>query len=269
MVLAGCGGSGAPSGDIHPGDDLFARLAAVHAGDRVLVHAGVYRTPGYVSLRWRGTAAKPIVVTGAPGEPRPVLVGRRSQNVLNLDGSHFRLARFELRGGSHGLRLGRVSDAALTGLVLHDLGDVGISCNRPGQGCRRVAIRHSVIYDTGRGGTPGEGVYLGCQDASCSFDDGTIEHNVVRDTGGSQGEGIELKPGSDGNLVRHNVICRTPWPGLTIWGPHGRGALNTVEDNLVAGSGPPGIKLFGRARLRGNRVLRSAGARACRPSAGA
>jgi hypothetical protein len=211
------------------------------------------------------------VVEGAPGERRPVLVGNRRQNVLNLDGSHFRLAHLELRGGSHGLRLGRVADATLTGLVLHDLGDVGISCNRPGQGCRRVTIRRSLIYDTGRAGTPGEGIYVGCQDASCSFDDGRIEDNVVHDTGGSQGDGIELKPGSGNNLVRRNVVCRTHFPGLTIWGPHGRGALDTVEDNVVAESGPPEIKVFGRARLRRNSVLRSArlpGARACRREAG-
>lgn len=266
-VVAGCGTRSGPRAPhtthVRPGDDLIARLARVKAGDRVVVHSGTYRTPGFVALVWRGTAAAPITVTGAPGERRPTIVGSARQNVMNLSGSYFTLARLELRGGSHGVRLGRVDHAHLDRLLVDRVGDVGISCNRPGQSCGSVAITRSVVERTGRHrGDPGEGLYLGCQDASCAFTGGRIEHNLIRDTG-ARGDGIELKPGSAGNVVRHNVICRTRHPGLNLWRAV---PPNRVEHNLIAGARPRGILVHARARLRANRVFRSArqpGARAC------
>jgi hypothetical protein len=203
--------------DIHPGEDLFGRLKRLKAGDEVVIHAGTYRTPGFYEVTWRGTSEEGIVVRGASGEARPVIVGIPSQNILDVEGSHFRLAHLELRGGSHGVRLANVDHATLEDLVLHGLGDVGISCNRPGDVCDAVAIRGSDIYDTGHHGT-GEGIYLGCQDGGCAFERGVVERNFVHDTGGTQGDGIELKPGSLGNEIRHNTVERTRGAGILIAG---------------------------------------------------
>jgi len=217
--------------DIRPGDDLFGRLGALKPGDEVVVHSGTYRTPGFLQVAWKGTARAPIVVTGAPGERRPVIVGGPSQNVINLSGSYFRLARLEVRGGSHGVRLGHADHATLDRLKVHDLGDVGISCNRPGQRCFRVAIRRSEVYDTGHTGT-GEGMYLGCQDRSCTFRHGVVADNYVHDTGGEQGEGIEFKPGSAPNVIRGNRVARTRGYGIEIAGRRATGNNRVTDDNL-------------------------------------
>ena len=248
---------------IHPGDDLFGTLRRLGPGDEVMIHAGTYVTPGFYQATWAGTAAAPIVIRGAPGEPRPIVVGpTRAQNIVDVAGSHFTVSHVEFRGGSHGLRLADVDHATLADLVLHDLGDVGISCNRPGDTCDRVTIRGSRIYDTGRLGT-GEGLYLGCQHADCRFENGRVEQNVVHDTGGSQGDGIELKPGSFGNTVRGNVVYRTRFPGITVWGTAAAGRRpNAIERNVVwhagrgAGHIAGGIWTTGRVESRGNVVLR-------------
>jgi len=166
---------------------------------------------------------------GRSNPPRRWTGGTPTQNVIDIEGSHFALWHLEFRAGSHGLRLGNVDHSSFEDLVLHDLGDVGISCNRPGKVCDAVTIRGSQIYDTGRQGT-GEGIYLGCQDGGCVFKHGVVERNFVHDTGGTQGDGIEVKPGSFGNTVRDNVIHRTKYPGITVFGFRpGAGARNVVE----------------------------------------
>lgn len=244
--------------DIKPGDDLFGTLAKLKAGDEVVIHAGTYTTPGFYAVRWAGTAAAPITIRGAPGEARPVIVGStRAQNIVNVAGAHFTLSHVEFRGGSHGLRLANVDHATFAGLVLHDLDDVGISCNRPGDTCDAVTIRDSRIYDTGRTGT-GEGLYLGCQHADCVFKNGVVERNVVHDTGGSQGDGIEIKPGSFGNTVRGNAVYRTRFPGLTMWGFGGpAGRPNVVEGNVVWKAAHGGVWIMGHVVFRDNVVLAS------------
>src|SRR4051794_3817144 len=222
--------------DVRPGDDPFGRLRRLTPGDEVVIHAGTYRTPGYFKVRWKGTPDAPIVVRGASREPRPVLVGVPAQNVIDVSGSYFRLAHLEVRGGSHGVRLGRTDHATLDRLKVHDLGDVGISCNRPRQRCYRVAIRRSEVYDTGHQNT-GEGMYLGCQDRSCTFRRGVVQDNYVHDTGGSQGEGIEFKPGSEDNIVRGNTVRRTRGLGIEIAGRRVTRGNRVSRDNLAPDAG--------------------------------
>src|SRR4051794_2187017 len=221
--------------DVRAGDDLFGRLKELKPGDDVVIHAGTYRTPGFFEVTWRGTARAPIVVRGAPGEPRPVIVGIPSQNVLDIDGSHFRLSRLDVRGGSHGVRLGNADHATLDDLRVHDVMDVGISCNRPGDRCDGLTIRRSEVYDTGRGRHDfGEGIYLGCQHGECSVVHSGIEDNFVHDTHGFGGDGIELKVGSENNVVRGNTVLRTRGGGIVIAG------CETPDGNRVAHVGPPG-----------------------------
>ena len=219
----------------------------------MVIHAGTYTTPGYYEVRWAGTASAPIVVSGAPGESRPAMVGNPSQNVIDLSGSHFVLSRIEIRGGSQGIRLGDVSHATLADLVVHDLVNVGISCDSPGDLCEHVTIRDSQIYDTGHDGN-GEGMYLGCQSANCVFEHGVVERNVVHDTGSHKGDGIQIKPGSFANVVRDNHVYDTTFPGITIYGCRDPiGMLNLIERNVASMTG--GIFIIGRAIVHANRVI--------------
>ncbi len=243
--------------DIHAGDDLFGRLSMLQAGDTVTVHAGTYTTPGFYQVTWTGTQAQPIVIQAAPGD-HVTIMGDPSQNVININGSYFTLDGFEITGGSHGLRLMAVDHATLSNLTLHGLGDVGISCNFEPDNCDSVTIRHNEIFDTGHAGT-GEGMYLGCNDAACLFTNSIVEDNYVHDLGGMQGDGIEIKTGAYGNVVRDNVIVRSQYPGITMYGFAGSGAPNIVERNLVWHTTlDNGIQVVGQIIVRNNIVIDAA-----------
>jgi MYXO-CTERM domain-containing protein len=99
-------------------------------------------------------------------------------------------------------------------------------------------------------------MYLGCNGAACSFSDSIIERNYVHDLGGSQGDGIEIKQGSWGNVVRDNVILRAIYPGITLYSFEAMAGRmpNVIERNLVWGSMDNGIQVTGRAIIRNNIV---------------
>ncbi|MEO8548791.1 MAG: right-handed parallel beta-helix repeat-containing protein [Kofleriaceae bacterium] len=242
--------------DIHAGDDLYARLKMLQAGDTVTVHDGTYTTPGFYEVTWAGTSAAPIVIQAAPGE-HPVLQGQADQNVINITGAYFTLDGFEIRGGSHGLRLRTVSNSAIKNNKLHDLGDVGISCNFE-ENCDTLEIRHNEIYDTGHAGT-GEGMYLGCNDGSCHLANSIVANNYVHDMGGSQGDGIEIKTSSYNNLVIDNVVVRSNYPGITMYGFLGNHPPNVVTRNLVwHAKADNGIQVAGQIIVTNNVVIDSA-----------
>jgi len=258
-VLVWASTAGATTYDIGPADDLFGTLQGLVPGDEVIIHAGTYTTPGFFEVTWAGNEVAPIVVRGADGE-LPVIAGDPSQNVINLAGAYFTLRNVEITGGSHGIRLASAYHATLEDLVLHQLGDVGISCNRPGEECDSLTIRHCEIYDTGLAGT-GEGMYLGCNDSGCEFHHSVVEGNFVHDLGGTQGDGIEVKTGAYANVIRDNVIVNAIYPGITMYGfgfamP---GSNNVVERNLVWGSQDNGIQIVGQIVVRNNVVIGAVG----------
>lgn len=240
--------------DIHTGDDLYGRLAMLQAGDEVVVHAGTYPSPGFVQVTWAGTAAAPIVIHSAPGE-HVVLQGTFAQNLLNIDGSYWTFQGFEITGASHGLRLHSVDHATIEDNVIHDVGDVGISCNFEPDNCDSVSIIHNEIYRTGMDNGTGEGMYLGCNSGACLFTNGLVSDNYVHDTGGSQGDGIEIKEGAHDNVVSDNVIIRTMYPGITMYGFGSAGGPNVVERNLVWHTMDNGIQIVGQIVVRNNIVL--------------
>lgn len=240
--------------EIRDGEDLWARLRDLSPGDEVIVHAGTYTQSSRWEATWAGTESMPIVVRAADGEARPVLTRDGGQNLMNLHGSHFTFRGFELTGGSHGIRMSAVDHATFDDLVVHDTGDVGISCNVSGMSCDHVTIRGSEIYDTN--GT-GEGLYLGCNGGACAFSNGTIERNYLHDLGGDQGDGIEIKQGSWSNVIRDNVVVRSNYPGITLYSYEAMAGRtpNVIERNLVWGTSDNGIQVTGRAIIRNNVVI--------------
>lgn len=244
--------------EITPQDDLFGTLGNLAAGDEVIVHEGTYQTPGFYEVEWVGTAEAPIVIRAVDGA-RPVIQGDPSQNVINIDGAYFTFSGFEITGGSHGLRLGNVERATFENLVIHDVEDVALSCNRPDHMCDAIVVRACEIYNTGRSGT-GEGMYIGCNDGACVVRDSQFIGNFLHDLDGSQADGIEIKTGSHGNVVRDNVIVGANYPAITMYGfADGAGAPNLVERNFVWGTVDNGIQVVGQVIVRNN-VIVDAGA---------
>ncbi len=241
--------------DINPGDDLWNTLQGVNAGDEVIIHAGTYKVPGFVDLVFSGTQDQPIIVRAGDGE-EVIIEGILSQNTFNIQGSYYTLRGLTIVGGSHGIRLGNSDHGTIVGIEIRDVGDVGISCNRPDNTYEAMTIRDNHIHDTGTDGGPGECMYLGCNDNKCQMWDSIIEFNWCHDTlKGSQGDGIELKTGSYNNIIRHNVIHDVNYPGITIYGTVGNKAPNIVEGNALWNVVDNGIQTVGDAVVRNNLIF--------------
>ncbi len=242
--------------EVTPQDDLWATLQSLQAGDELIVHAGDYNIPGFVDIVLPGSEALPIIIRAADGETA-VIHGIPEQNTFNISGSWYTLRGLEIVGGSHGVRIGTSDHAVFEDLDIHGTADVGISCNRPDNMYEAITIRHNHIHDTGMGGGPGEGMYLGCNDGACVMWDSLVEFNWVHDTAnGDQGDGIEYKTGSYNTIIRHNVVYNTKYPGITLYGTQGK-AQNLVEGNVVWNAMDNGIQTVGDVTVRNNIVLNS------------
>jgi hypothetical protein len=250
--------------DVYDADALWDAIDHVKPGDDIVVHEGVYETQQSTGSWLRnvvlpGNEGGPITVRAADGE-NVVIEGdpAGSQNILNLSGTWFRFRGFEMRFGSKGLRLFESHDAEIEHLVIHDVGDVGISANEPGDTYAVLYFRFIEIYNTGIDGGTGECFYLGCQGDACQVSESHVEYSWCHDTqSGSQGDGIEIKSGSYGNWVQDNVIHDVNYPGITMYGSRGRGP-NVVSGNVVWNSLTEGIQIVGEVYVRENIVFSTA-----------
>jgi hypothetical protein len=105
-------------------------------------------------------------------------------------------------------------------------------------------------------------MYLGCNNNACRVLNSTIEWNYVHHTNGpsvEQGDGIELKEGSAGNTIRHNVIHDTNYPGILTYGTVGNGPPNIIEGNVIWRTNDYAIQSAADSIIRNNIVLGSIG----------
>ena len=247
--------------DIYPGTDIFGPAAqGLHAGDTLVVHQGIYNETSRMSIQVQGTSDAPITITRAEGESRPLITrpsGALEQNTINIEGqtTWLTLRGLEITGnGGDGIKMvGALSHITLEDLVIHDI-DVGINFRTS---MNNITVRRNHIYNTGINRGTGEGMYVGCNYATCIVQDSLIEQNWIHDTlpGTTQGDGIEVKVGSHSNIIRDNVIYNRPYPGIFVYGT-GTDAVNTVEGNVIWNA-LEGIYAVADAIVRNNIVFNS------------
>ena len=102
-------------------------------------------------------------------------------------------------------------------------------------------------------------MYIGCHNGSCRTSDSLIEGNHIhhlRGTSDGGNDGIEIKAGSFGNIVRNNVIHDTnigrQYPGVFVYG--GGPGTNLVEGNVIWNAGE-GIQVVSDAVIRNNIIF--------------
>jgi len=127
-----------------------------------------------------------------------------------------------------------------------------------------MVLRRNHIHHTGldtSSSTTGEGMYLGCNDNTCRITNSLIEGNYIhhlRSTSSGGNDGIEVKVGSYGNVIRDNVIhdttIGTRYPCIFVYG--GGPGLNIVEGNAVWSCGE-GIYAVADATVRNNIIFSS------------
>ena len=255
---------------VTPQDEWFKLLSGngLNPGDELVLTAGTYSDPRLLKISHQGTKENPIIIRGEKGTvfQRP----DQRQNSINIVGAqHLILRNLEITGGASGIRIyatGQMAASHITleNLHLHHIGGVGVTCNHDGNIYRGMVFRNNHIHHTGG---HGEALYLGCNNKS----DGTtpgyitgaiIEGNYIHHLNGpkiSQGDGIELKDGSHGNMIRFNVIHDTRYPGITAYGTDGR-SPNIIENNLIWNTGDNGIQVASEAIVRNNIISRAGGA---------
>ena len=245
----------------HAGGDGEALVKAVEAlkpGDKLEIAAGTYSVERMWDLSISGTREAPIWITAAEGATVIVTRPDAKQNVLNIgQGSPVAfvcLRGLEFTGGSHGMRLGQCSEVWIDQCHIHHTGEVCLSANSANT--RRLFLTRNHIHD---GAGHAEGMYLGGNNASVIMSESVIALNHIHDCRGDQGDGIEVKQGSWGNLIAENHIHDTNYPCITVYGTAGK-PVNIIERNLCYNSADNVMQVQGEAIVRNNVLINGAGA---------
>jgi len=241
--------------EIGPNDDFEEAASNLSPGDELILRGGTYFFDENVSVTANGTPEQSITIRAKDGEQPIIEQATSNHNVIEIsNSSHLIVRGIEFTGGSHGIRLQNSDFITIEDCEIHKTGDVAISANSGGT-YEGLIIRRNHIHDTS--GT-GEGMYLGCNNDGCRVANSLIEGNYIHHTNGpsvSQGDGIELKEGSYGNVIRNNVIHDTNYPGILVYSVVGNGAANVIEGNVIWNVLDNTVQIAADAIFRNNIVL--------------
>jgi len=241
---------------VGPMDDVEAAINAAEPGDEIVLSGGEYTLSGRFGIDIAGTEAQPIVIRAAKGDHPHLHRPESDQNIIDIDGAAWvEIRGIELSGGSAGIRVSAADHLTIADCELHDTGDVAIRANDGGALYEALHIVHNDIHHTNE---TGEGMYLGCNANACQVANSIIERNHVHHTNQRsviQGDGIELKEGSYGNVIRDNVIHDTNYPCILTYSTVGNGEPNVVERNVMWNCGDHGIQSAADTTIRNNIVL--------------
>ena len=240
--------------EIFPGESFETAVENLNPGDTLIVHEGTYIDTGRISIGVKATLNSPVTITAATGEQRPLISrspGDAVQNTINIEGAEYVTIRgLEISSnGGDGINMsGNPSYITLEDLDIHDI-SVGINFR---SSMDHITARRNHIYATN---DTGEGMYVGCNNATCAVSDSLIENNWIHDTlAASQGDGIEIKRGSHSNIVRDNIIHDTNYPCILLYGTEGN-PRNIVEGNAMWNCGDSGIQAAADSIIRNNIIM--------------
>lgn len=239
------------------GTALVKAVADLQPGDRLELAAGTYSVEPMWDILVSGTAEAPIWIVAAKDARVIITRPNARQNVVNIgqggEVEFLCLAGLEITGGSHGLRLGHCRDVWIDRCHIHHTSGVCLSANSADT--RRLHLTRNHIHD---GDGHGEGMYLGANDGAHVMSESVIALNHVHDCRGSQGDGIEVKQGSWGNLIAENHVHDTNYPCITVYGTAGK-PVNIIERNLCYNSADNVMQVQGEAIVRNNILINGAG----------
>ena len=241
--------------EIGPTDDLEVAAAALSPGEELVLRGGTYFFDENVTITANGTAAQPITIRAKNGEQPIIEQATTNNNVVEISGSSYLVVRgITFTGGSHGVRLINSDYITIEECEVYETGDVAISANSGGTYEGLKILRNHIHHTNGTG----EGMYLGCNNDGCRIANSLIEGNYIHHTNRpsvEQGDGIEIKEGSYGNVVRDNVIHDTFYPGILLYSTVGNGPPNIVEGNVIWNVSDNTMQVAADAVVRNNIVL--------------
>jgi parallel beta-helix repeat protein len=241
--------------EISPGDDVRGAIGALQPGEELVLHGGTYTLDSGFRISVNGTATEPIVIRAAQGEKPVIRQASPNHNVIEIAASRYLEVRgITFTGGSHGVRLMDSDYVTISSCEIFETGDVALSANSGGTYTGLRIIGNHIHHTNGTG----EGLYLGCNSDGCRVEGSLIAGNYIHHTNGPtvvQGDGIELKEGSSGNVIRDNVIHDTNYPGILVYSTVGNGPPNLIEGNVLWNSNDNGMQVAADAVVRNNIVL--------------
>jgi len=238
-------------------DTLANAVSALQPGDQLVIAAGTYSIERTWHIEVSGTAEAPIWIVAERGAQVIFTRPDAKQNVLNIGQNkavqHLCLRGVEITGGSHGLRLGQCSEVWIDQCHIHHTGSVCLTANSANT--RRLFLTRNHNH---HGGGHGEGMYLGANNGQFIMSESVIALNHIHDCKGEQGDGIEVKQGSWGNLIAENDIHDTQYPCITVYGTAGK-PVNIIERNLCRRSADSTMQVQGEAIVRNNVLISASG----------
>lgn len=223
-----------------------------------MLRGGTYTLSNKILITNVATSQSPIVIRAKDGEKPIIDLPTASNNVFEIQGARYVTLRgLVIRGGSQGIRfMSSASNITVEDCEVLNTADAAITANSGGT-YQNLELRRNHIHHTN--GT-GEGMYLGCNNDECRVLNSVIEWNYIHHTNGptvEQGDGIEIKEGSAGNTVRHNVIHDTNYPGILTYSTRGNGSPNVIESNVIWNNNDYAIQSAADAVIRNNIVIGS------------
>lgn len=242
-------------GAIDRGIGLRIAALALQPGDMLMISGGIYSIPKLFNLSLQGTRTAPIWIVAEHGQRVVITRPDNGQNVINLGGlgspaRYLILQGLEVVGGSQGIRLIEADHVWIDRCIVHDTSQAGITANSADTSF--LSFTRNEIHHTS--GT-GEGLYLGANHGAHVMSNSLIARNWIHHTGGSQGDGIEVKQGSWGNRIVGNLVHDTNYPAILVYGTGGR-PRNVIEQNVCLRSGDNVMQVQGEALVRNNLLVK-------------
>lgn len=242
--------------EVAAGEDVEAAISMLQPGDTLELGGGMYVVTDRFSISLAGTEAAPITIRAKDGEFPHIHRPDANQNLVDIDNAEWVIIDgIEWSGGSAGIRISGARNLTISNCEIHSTNDVALRANDGGVTYENLHIVGNEIHDTNN---TGEGMYLGCNEDGCRIANSVIERNWVHHTNGptvNQGDGIEIKEGSYGNVVRDNVIHDTNYPCILTYSTVGNGEPNVIEGNAMWNCGDHAIQSAADSVIRNNIIV--------------
>ncbi len=236
---------------LNPGDDIVTATSALGPGDVVTLSEGVYTIAGPVDWTGAGTEEAPITIKGQGDVTIEITAGWTAAYVhdatwMNISNIHFQGAA-TITDDHDAFYAENTDHLSVTDCEMGPAFDDGAAF---GGNNTALTFERNHVHDM----LDGNGLYIGCYDASCWTQDSSISENWIHNIGGDYHIGIYLLPGGQNNVIRDNVIYQVSYGGLAVTSTE-YGDPNVVEGNAIWNTVSYGLGVYGASVVRNNVVF--------------